>query len=120
MRWSKISGYFMIIFCSLMLLISIFLQVQIENYINTQNEKYSIINKMERISYKPAVIYYFQTRVLNNTYLDKQLANYIYQRKKLKSFNSTAYRDEYLIHCYFNVMQKKILIEEMNRNINNN
>ncbi|WP_298144514.1 hypothetical protein [Flavobacterium sp.] len=91
-----------------LVIFSVYKQVQAENYIKKQNEKYGILIAAERINYMPYVIFLFKTAILGGRNKSKEYnaCFMLYEQKKIKTFTSDKDLDSYLVYCY--ISEKKI------------
>jgi hypothetical protein len=115
--------YGFIIYLSLFLLvlsISILLvtQVSYEKYILFQKKEYKILENRNRLSYKPAVIYYIESIVINNKELNKDALEILRIGSEFKSFKINYIKDEYILECYYTKVEKERFVIEKKKTIN--
>jgi hypothetical protein len=98
---------------SLLLIYSILLQIESENYIAKQNQKYNLLKSRNRVSYLPIAIYHIGKLVFDTGANDKKLTSTIYIKfgENLNNgYSSTGFFDEYMIHCFFSNSEKQQLL----------
>lgn len=86
------------------LYVTIHFQVKYEKYISTQVKEYNILEGRKRISYKPAVIYYMQSVLLNNHDLNKKSLRLL--RQGSETYKSNYLKDEYILECFYSKKEK--------------
>jgi hypothetical protein len=110
----KLIVYFLITLFFLQLAVGLMFQIKYEKYIRNQKKEYNILYMRNRISYKPAILYYFQSTVLRKKDINKYSLGLIWKDTGLKSYIMIYNIDEYILECYYTKEEKLKYIEEKN------
>ena len=98
----------LIIIFSLFVIMSVYLQSDLEKYKSKQIEKYNILQNRKRIKYTPGVIYYLSRKEIN---FKSGLLPYW---ECSGSFGSKRIYDEYILECYYTLEEKLNYLKDIN------
>lgn len=93
----------LIVVLIIILIFSVFKQIQVERYIKNQKEDYKILDNLERINYLPYVIFYFERELSGNRNNREENRAFFmpYELKKIETVTSDKDFDSYIVYCYF-------------------
>jgi hypothetical protein len=100
--------YIVIVFVLLVLIIGIWVQVSFEKYTSNQIDEYGILDKRERISHKPVILFLIHRNLFGyNKYSTLMHVPY----RDINQAYRVMIKDEYIIECYYSDTEKNKLLE---------
>jgi len=84
------------------------LQVEVEDYIDTQDSKYGIITNRKRLSFEPFLLY-----ILTQDKEYRSTIHLPYKKQSIKSHSGISKFDGYIVKCYFSDAE----IKQLSKNV---